>query len=272
MLAAEVEVVEPVGASLLAGGDRVELVLHRGGEVVVDQPAEMLLQQPDHGERHPRRHQRAALLVHVAAVLDGLDDRRVRRRPADAQILERLDQRRLGVARRAGWWRGRRRSAPSASTRWPLVRCGSRLSASSASPPAWSSTRLHVGLQEAREGDRAAAGARTPHSLAASPRCRRSAATAWCRGRRPSARRPCAARSARRAGTRRCRARGALRRGAEHRHRRAGSPRGPPGRSSPCGCTAAASGATYSSPYSWRAWLRAASIADCDSVVESVRI
>jgi hypothetical protein len=31
-------------------------------------------------------------------------------------------------------------------------------------------------------------------------------------------------------------------------------------------------GCTYSSPYSSRACLRAASIADCDSVVESVRM
>ena len=44
VLTAEVEIVEPVGALLVAGGDRVELVFHRRGEVVVDETAEMLLQ------------------------------------------------------------------------------------------------------------------------------------------------------------------------------------------------------------------------------------
>ena len=36
----------------------VQLVLHRGGEVVVDQPGEVPLQQADHGEREERRDQR----------------------------------------------------------------------------------------------------------------------------------------------------------------------------------------------------------------------
>ena len=86
VLAAEVEVVEPVGALLQATGNRVEFVLHRSGEVVVDQSPEVLLQQADNSERDPRRHQRAALLVDVPAILDCLDDRRIRRRPADSQI------------------------------------------------------------------------------------------------------------------------------------------------------------------------------------------
>ncbi len=60
----------------------------------------MLLEQADDGERRPRRHERLALLPHVAAVLDRLDDRRPRRRAADAELLQALDQRRLGVARR----------------------------------------------------------------------------------------------------------------------------------------------------------------------------
>ncbi len=58
----------------------------------------MLLQQLDHGERHEGRHHRGALLPDVTAVLDGLHDRRVRRRSSDAQLFERLDQARLGVA------------------------------------------------------------------------------------------------------------------------------------------------------------------------------
>ena len=60
---------------------------------------EVALQQVDHGERGPRRHERLALPPHVAAVLDRLHDRRVRRRSADAQLLQPPDQRRLGVAR-----------------------------------------------------------------------------------------------------------------------------------------------------------------------------
>ena len=99
-LVAEVEVLQPVLLLALVAGDRVEVFLDAGGELVVDELVEVLLQQSDDGERGPRRHQRLALLPHVAAVLDGLDDRRPRRRPADAQLLEPLDQRRLGVARR----------------------------------------------------------------------------------------------------------------------------------------------------------------------------
>ena len=46
MLAAEVEVVQPVGRSLLAGGDLVEFVLHGGGEVVVDQAPKCCSSRP----------------------------------------------------------------------------------------------------------------------------------------------------------------------------------------------------------------------------------
>ncbi len=82
------------------GGDLVELVLHAGGEGVVDLAAEVALQQLDHGERRPGRDHRLALLPHVAAVLDRLHDRRPRRGPPDAQLLQPLDQGRLGVAGR----------------------------------------------------------------------------------------------------------------------------------------------------------------------------
>ena len=43
--AAEVEVPKPVDPLLLAGGDPVEVVLHLGGERVVDEAAEVLLEQ-----------------------------------------------------------------------------------------------------------------------------------------------------------------------------------------------------------------------------------
>src|SRR6478609_9752883 len=85
-------------ASLVASRDLVELVLHGRSEAIVDEPTEVLLQQARNREGHPGRHERAALLVDIAAVLNRLDDRRVGRRPADAEIFQRLDQRRLGVA------------------------------------------------------------------------------------------------------------------------------------------------------------------------------
>ena len=78
VLAAEVEVVQPVGAVLVARRDLVEFVLHGGGEVVVHQAAEMLLEKAGDREGHPRRDQRAALLMHVSAILDGFDDRGIR--------------------------------------------------------------------------------------------------------------------------------------------------------------------------------------------------
>ena len=96
---AEVETAEPLDAVLVAGRDPVEVVLHRGREVVVHQPAEVLLQQADDREGEEGRHESAAALEDVAAVEDRAEDRRVRRRPADAELLERPHQRRLGVAR-----------------------------------------------------------------------------------------------------------------------------------------------------------------------------
>ena len=99
---AEVELLQPVGALLLAAGDRVEVVLERGGEVVVDEVGEVLLEQPDDAEREPARHERLTALGDVAAIEDHVDDARERRRAADALLLERLDEARLGVARLRG--------------------------------------------------------------------------------------------------------------------------------------------------------------------------
>ena len=78
VLATEIEVVQPVGAVLVTGGDLVEFILHSGGEVVIDQAAEVLLKQAGHRKSHPRGDQCAALLVDVTPVLDGLDDRGIR--------------------------------------------------------------------------------------------------------------------------------------------------------------------------------------------------
>ena len=94
----EVEAVEPVCPVLRAGRDLVELVLHGRGEVVVHQRGERRLEQADDGECDPAGHQGTAPRVDVAAILDGLDDRRVRRRAPDTEVLHLLHQRRLGVA------------------------------------------------------------------------------------------------------------------------------------------------------------------------------
>ena len=105
-VAAEVEALQPLDALLVAVGDTVEVVLHPRREVVVDELPEMLLEECHDGEREERRHERRAALEDVAAVEDRPDDRGVRRRPADAALLERAHERRLGVARR------RRRRVP----------------------------------------------------------------------------------------------------------------------------------------------------------------
>jgi hypothetical protein len=104
----EVEPAQPRHPLGLAAGDAVQGVFHPGGELVVDQLAEVPLEQRDHREGQERGHQRGALLEHVAAVQDGADDAGVRRGPADLPVLQLLDQRGLGVAgRRAGGVLGR---------------------------------------------------------------------------------------------------------------------------------------------------------------------
>ncbi len=95
---AEVETGQPGEHLLRALGDLVEVVLHRRREAVVDEVAEVALEQTHHGEGGERRHEGRALLPHVSPVLDGPQDAGVGRRPSDAELLERLHQRRLGVA------------------------------------------------------------------------------------------------------------------------------------------------------------------------------
>ncbi len=131
--ASAVEAAEPVDPVLVALGDPVEVVLHARREVVVDEAAEVLLEQLRDGEREERRHERRALLEHVATVEDRPQDRRVRRRAPDAPVLERLHERRLGVAGRRvrrvplGDERGRRERLSGGQGRQAaLVLCGRR--------------------------------------------------------------------------------------------------------------------------------------------------
>ena len=97
---AEVEGVQPLFGFTLAARDRVERFFHHRGELVVDEVAEVALEQLHLGEGRPRGNERASLLEDVVAPEDRLDDRRVRRRATDAAFLELLDQAGLGVARR----------------------------------------------------------------------------------------------------------------------------------------------------------------------------
>ena len=97
---AEVEPAQPLDPALVAGGDAVEVVLHARRELVVDEAAEVLLEQLGDREREKARDERGTALERVAAVHDRAHDRGVGRRPADAALLERPHERRLGVARR----------------------------------------------------------------------------------------------------------------------------------------------------------------------------
>ena len=149
VVVAEVEAAQPRHPLRLAAGDLVERVLHLRGELVVDQLAEVPLEQRDHGERQEGGHQRGALLEHVAAVQDRADDARVGGRPADLPVLQLLDQRGLGVAgRRPGGVLGRGRAAARRAGR-PRPAAGSRRSRSSRSAGVVGG--LDVGPQEAVE-------------------------------------------------------------------------------------------------------------------------
>src|ERR1700751_1412837 len=98
--APEVEAPQPPGPRLVACRDPVEVVLHPGREVVVDKLAEVLLEQADDREGEERRNERRAALEDVAAIEDGAENRCVRRRAPDPELLQRPHECRLGVAGR----------------------------------------------------------------------------------------------------------------------------------------------------------------------------
>ena len=72
----------------------------RGGEAVVDEVGEVVLEEADDSESREGRDEGRALLPDVPAVLDGPDDAGVGRRSADAELLEAPDKGRLGVTGR----------------------------------------------------------------------------------------------------------------------------------------------------------------------------
>ena len=71
---AEVEATEPGQRLLRARGNGIEVILHGGGEAVVHELGEVLLEQLDHGKGREARHQCRALLPDIATILDGRDD------------------------------------------------------------------------------------------------------------------------------------------------------------------------------------------------------
>ncbi len=95
-----VEVAEDLLPLLGADGDLVEGFFEPGGEPVVEQVAEVLDESLGHDLAHLLGVEAAVVEPHVAPVLYRRDDRRVGRRPADAALLELLDEARLAVARR----------------------------------------------------------------------------------------------------------------------------------------------------------------------------
>ncbi len=94
------EVAQQVAPGELVVGDAVELLLEPGGEVVFDIAGEEALQERGEHAALVLRHQPLLVDAHVAAILEHLQDRRIGRGPADAELLHALDQRGFRIARR----------------------------------------------------------------------------------------------------------------------------------------------------------------------------
>ena len=141
LLVSAVELADEIEPVPLAAGNLIEVLFHLGGELDVDEIAEVTAQQARDRKRRETGHERLALPEDVAAALDGPDRRRVGRRAADAEPLELLDERGFGEPRRAARCRGasvrappRARAPPApAPTRSPTVSFGSTVSCSSSS-------------------------------------------------------------------------------------------------------------------------------------------
>jgi len=74
---------------------RSRLELHPGGEAEVDDVREVLGQEINDREAHVLGNERALLAPYVVPIDERRDRGRVRGRPADAVLLERLDERRF---------------------------------------------------------------------------------------------------------------------------------------------------------------------------------
>ena len=80
--------------------DFVELQFHPGRELDVHDLRERLHQFVRHDRPEHRRMEPAIDLLDIFPILNRLDDAGIRARPADAELLEHLDQARLGKPRR----------------------------------------------------------------------------------------------------------------------------------------------------------------------------
>ena len=94
------ELLQRIGPGLLAARDGVELVLHGGGEAVVEVTAEVGAQEVVDDLADVGRDETPAVHVDILAVLERRDDGGVGGGAADAVLLEGLDQRGFREARR----------------------------------------------------------------------------------------------------------------------------------------------------------------------------
>ncbi len=102
-LVTEIEALQPLHTVGFSPGDAVEVGLHVGGELVLDQVGEVLLEQAHHGERDPVGDQRGSARGDIPAVDDRGDRRGEGRGSTDTQLFESFDEACLGVTRgRAG--------------------------------------------------------------------------------------------------------------------------------------------------------------------------
>ncbi len=97
-----VEFVQDVVPLHLLVFDLVEIGLDMAGEADVHDLREVGAELLGDDVAARRGVELAIFLLHIAAILNRLDDRRVGARPADAFGLERFDQRRFGESRRWG--------------------------------------------------------------------------------------------------------------------------------------------------------------------------
>src|SRR5581483_5555893 len=98
------EVAPEIPQHLLPGnlvvGDAVELLLEIGSEIIFDIALEEVFQERDYDAALVLAMQAPLLQLHIAAVLQHLQDRGIGRGPADAELFHALDQRGLREARR----------------------------------------------------------------------------------------------------------------------------------------------------------------------------
>jgi hypothetical protein len=79
--------------SFFAARHGVELIFHRGGEAVVDISTKVRAQKVIDDLTDIGRDEASSIHIHVFAIFERGDDRRVSRRPADSMLFQGFDQR-----------------------------------------------------------------------------------------------------------------------------------------------------------------------------------